>query len=99
MADMENRDLSRCFPRRFGEPYTTADGATVVPVIRQPRPGQADGDALGVFVVHGGQVVWSPVVDADRIALIGVITGLVAATLGSLAVLRRPPWPVLTIRR
>ncbi len=35
-------------------------------------------------------------VDADRIALIGVITGLIAAVLASLAVLRRPPWPDLS---
>lgn len=89
-------------PRRggrvFGEPHTAADGATIIPVTRV-RPGQPDGDALGVFVIAGGKVVWSPVVDGDRIALIGVSTGFVAATLGCLAVLRRPPWPLVINRK
>jgi hypothetical protein len=31
--------------------------------------------------------------DANRIALIGVLTGLLAAVIASLAVLRQPPWP------
>ncbi|OCW87212.1 hypothetical protein GR168_12875 [Gordonia sp. JH63] len=32
------------------------------------------------------------------VALIGVITGLVAAALGSAAVLRQPPWPRMIVR-
>lgn len=36
--------------------------------------------------------------DTGRVALIGVITGLLAAVIGSLAVLRQPPWPRITIR-
>lgn len=36
--------------------------------------------------------------DANRIALIGVVTGLLAGVIGSLAVLRQPPWPRITIR-
>ena len=80
--------------RTFGEPLTTSDGVTVVPVTRTIH-GSADGDALGVFVIRGDEVVWSPVVDADCVALIGVVTGLVAATLGCIAVVRRPPWPDL----
>ncbi|MCV7099368.1 hypothetical protein [Mycobacterium palustre] len=71
----------------YGEPYQTADGATVIPVAKPP----------GVFVVHGGEAKWVPAVDNNRIALIGVITGLLAAVLGGLAVLRRPPWPQITI--
>jgi hypothetical protein len=35
--------------------------------------------------------------DANRIALIGVLTGLLAAVIASLAVLRQPPWPRITI--
>ena len=31
------------------------------------------------------------------VALIGVLTGLLAAVIGSLAVLRQPPWPRMTI--
>ncbi len=75
-------------PRRvFGEPYVTADGVTVIPV---ERP-------LGVFVVRAEGAQWVPAVDANRAALIGVVTGLLAAVIGSLAVLRQPPWPKMTI--
>ncbi|MEV7097559.1 hypothetical protein AB0M80_32380 [Amycolatopsis sp. NPDC051045] len=42
---------------------------------------------------------WEPAVDATRIALLAVGIGLVSATLGGLAVLRRPPWPDLRRRR
>ena len=51
---------------------------------------------VGVFVVHGGNGRWVPAVDTNRIALIGVITGLISAVLASVAVLRRPPWPDLS---
>jgi hypothetical protein len=73
--------------RVYGEPFETADGATVIPVAK-PR---------GVFVVHGGQASWVPAFDHTRIALIGVLTGLLAAVIGTLAVLRQPPWPRITI--
>ncbi len=73
--------------RVYGEPYETADGATVIPVVKP----------LGVFVVHQGKACWVPAVDGNRIALIGVITGLLAAVIGCLAVLRQPPWPKMTI--
>lgn len=79
--------------RVYGEPYRTADGGTVITVAKV-RGGTAT--PVGVFVVHGGTVSWVPVVDSNRVALIGVITGLIAAVLGSLAVLRRPPWPDLS---
>ncbi|MCW2663577.1 MAG: hypothetical protein JWP83_4729 [Mycobacterium sp.] len=72
--------------RVYGEPYETADGATVIPVAKPP----------GVFVVHQGKACWVPAVDGNRIALIGVITGLLAAVIASLAVLRQPPWPKMT---
>ena len=38
-----------------------------------------------------------PAVDGNLVALIGVVTGLLAAVIGSLAVLRQPPWPRITI--
>jgi hypothetical protein len=81
----------------FAEPYLTPDGATVIPVakVRGAR-GTTTAKPLGVFVIHDGQTSWVPAVDADRIALIGVLTGLVAAVIGTLAVLRRPPWPDLS---
>ncbi|MBU8812638.1 hypothetical protein [Mycolicibacterium goodii] len=74
----------------FGEPYVTPDGATVIPVStlgrRGPRP-------AGVFVVKDGEPVWAPAVDTTRIALLGELIGLVAATLATVAMVRRPPWP------
>ncbi len=97
--------------RVYGEPYETADGATVIPVAKiRGRTAGSDSGApnergaggfsavpVGVFVVHGGQASWVPAVDVNRIALIGVVTGLLAAAIGSLAVLRQPPWPRITI--
>jgi len=74
--------------RTFAEPYLTPDGTTVIPVSKGSRP-------LGVYVIRDGQASWLPAVDGNRIATIGVITGLLAAVLGCLAVLRRPPWPDL----
>jgi hypothetical protein len=79
--------------RVYGEPYRTADGATLIPVSKV-RAGSAR--PVGVFVIQGGSAQWIAAVDSDRIALIGVITGLVAALLGSAALLRRPPWPDLS---
>lgn len=80
--------------RVYGEPYQTPDGTTVLPVIKP----------LGVFVIRDGEASWRPAMDANRIALIGVITGLLAAVIGSLAVLigslavlRQPPWPRMTV--
>ncbi|MFZ1161907.1 MAG: hypothetical protein WAO18_06595 [Mycobacterium sp.] len=79
--------------RVYGEPYRTADGGTVIPVAKV-HAGTAT--PMGVFVIHGGTARWVAAVDGNRIALIGVITGLIAAVIGSLAVLRRPPWPDLS---
>jgi hypothetical protein len=73
--------------RAYGTPYQTPDGATVV-LVEKPA---------GMFVVHGGEASWVPAIDGNRIALIGVITGLLAAVIGTLAVLRQPPWPLITI--
>ena len=71
----------------YGESYQTADAATVIPVAKP----------LGVFVIRGGEASWVPAVDQSRIALVGVLTGLLAAVIGALAVLREPPWPRITI--
>ncbi len=88
----------------YGQPYETADGVTVVPVARvrgRTRPGAADPDLrvnarpVGVFVIKDGEASWVPAVDSTRIAMIGALTGLVAATFASLAMVRRPPWPDL----
>jgi hypothetical protein len=79
--------------RVYGEAYQTADGGTIIPVERVRGGGARP---LGVFVVYGGSARWVPAIDSDRIALIGVITGLIAAVLGSMALVRRPPWPDLS---
>ncbi|MDQ7806427.1 hypothetical protein Q5425_22020 [Amycolatopsis sp. A133] len=75
-------------PRLFGDPHETPDGTTVITVSRP----------AGVFVIRDGQAKWEPAVDATRVAVLAVTTGLVAATLGALAVLHRPPWPDLRRR-
>lgn len=79
----------------FRDPVVTESGATVLPVCRVRGESAAP---VGVYVLHGDQVTWRPAVDATRIARLGVLTGFVAAALGSLAVLRRPPWPDISIR-
>lgn len=77
-----------------GEPIVT-DNATLIPVTRH-RGGTST--TVGMFVIRPNGTTWVPVVDADRIATIGVTTGFVAATLGCLAVLRKPPWPDVRMR-
>jgi hypothetical protein len=79
--------------RVYGEPYRTADGATVIPV---SKVGAGSSAPVGVFVIKGDSAQWIAAVDVYPLALIGVVTGLLAAVLGSLAVLRRPPWPDLS---
>ncbi|WP_232836172.1 hypothetical protein [Mycolicibacterium smegmatis] len=76
--------------RVFGEPYVTPDGATVIPVSTVGRHGARP---AGVFVVTDGKPVWEPAVDSTRIAMLGELIGLVAATLATVAMVRRPPWP------
>jgi hypothetical protein len=79
--------------RVYGEPYRMADGGTVITVAKV-RAGNST--PVGVFVVHEGTARWVPAVDANRIALIGVMTGLLCGVIASVAVLRRPPWPDLS---
>jgi len=90
--------------RVFGEVYETADGATVIPVTNvrgASKPGVSDGRSAlsakpaGVFVIKDGQATWVPVVDAGRIAMMGILVGLVSAALAGVAMVRRPPWPDL----
>ena len=79
--------------RVYGEPYRMADGGTVITVAKVHA---GNSTPVGVFVVHGGTAQWVPAVDTNRIALIGIVTGLLSAVIGCLAVLRRPPWPDLS---
>jgi hypothetical protein len=71
--------------RVFGQPYETADGATVIPVLRPP----------GVFVVKDGKSIFTPAVNGERLAMMGILVGLISAALAGLAMVRRPPWPDL----
>jgi len=50
---------------------------------------------VGVFVVKDGVPVWSPATDDTRVALLGIIVGLVATVLVGITMVRRPPWPDL----
>jgi hypothetical protein len=96
-VDIKNFDLTKQGAGRvFGDPYE-AGGVTIIPVarIRRNRSGKAAPRALGLYAVHGGEVTWHPAIDHDRVALIGVLTGFVAALLGTMAMVRRPPWPDL----
>lgn len=70
---------------QFGQQYQTPDGATVIPVSKP----------VGVFVVKDGKPVWSPAVDGTRLAMMGILVGLVSATFAGIAMVRRPPWPDL----
>jgi hypothetical protein len=69
----------------FGREYQTPDGATVIPVSKP----------VGVFVIKDGSPIWSPAADGTRIAMMGILVGLVAASLAGIAMVRRPPWPDL----
>jgi hypothetical protein len=92
----------------YSQPYEIADGTTVIAVAKvrgKVRPVKANAleatteevavhaKPVGVFVLRGGDVKWEPAVDATAIAFVGVLTGLVAATFATLAMVRRPPWP------
>ncbi|QWF85246.1 GerW family sporulation protein [Amycolatopsis sp. CA-230715] len=84
-------------PRVFGEAYETASGTTIIPVSRTSGFGRSV-TPVGAFVVHDGTAEWVPAVDNTRIALLGGLVGLAAAVISTLAVLRRPPWPDLSVR-
>lgn len=78
----------------FGEPYECGDGVVIVTVSRQLWGGRLR--PVGMYTVRVDSTVWTPAVDANWHSLIGVSAGFVAALLGTLAVLRRPPWPEMT---
>lgn len=84
--------------RVFGEPYDRPDGATVIPVARITGGNRPKATPLGVFVVREDEATWTPVVDRTRVALLGALIGLVAAGLAAGAMLRRPPWPNVSIQ-
>lgn len=69
----------------FGVKYETDDGTTVIPVSKP----------VGVFVIKDGKGTWQSATDDTRIALFGILVGLVASILAGAAMVRRPPWPDL----
>ena len=69
----------------FGQSYQTPDGATIIPLSHPP----------GIFVVKDGKPIWTAASNDTRIALFGILVGLVAATLAGVTMVRRPPWPDL----
>lgn len=80
----------------YGEPYQTPDGATVITVSRR-RAGLAS--PVGVCVIRGESARFLPTVEPDRVAVLAVSTGLLAAVITCLTLLRRPPWPDLRAGR
>jgi hypothetical protein len=90
--------------RVYGQPYEAADGTMIIPVAKlrsrsalgaddsRTRPGAKP---LGVFVVKDGRASFVPAVDSSRIAMMGILVGLVSAALAGVAMVRRPPWPDL----
>jgi hypothetical protein len=80
----------------FGEPYETPDGATIIAVSRRSRWDRTTMRPVGIYVIRDGSAEWQPAIDATRIAMMGETIGLAAAVIGTLAVLRRPPWPDLS---
>jgi hypothetical protein len=83
----------------YSEPYQTPDGATIIAVsrirgkLRSHEEVAVRAKPIGVFVIRGSDVKWSPALDPTPLAILGVLTGLIAATLASVALVRRPPWP------
>ena len=80
---------------QYGEPVRIDDQTTVIPVSRRTIRGGST--PVGLYTITNGETVWTPAIDSGLIALIGVVTGLVAATFGSAAVFKQPPWPRMTI--
>lgn len=83
----------------YGEPHQTPDGTTVITAARVtawgPDGSRVTATPLGAMVIRGEKAKWVAAVDANRIGMVGVLTGLLSAVIASLAVLRRPPWPDL----
>jgi hypothetical protein len=89
---IDTLDVNTDASRVFGQPFETPDGTTVIPCTKV-RGGRVK--AAGVFVIKDGKVNFMPVVDGERIAMMGILVGLVSATLAGVAMVRRPPWPDL----
>ncbi|WP_243727404.1 hypothetical protein [Actinocrispum wychmicini] len=82
----------------FGEPYERPDGTVVIPVARAAGTRWGTARAIGVFVIHDGKATWVPAVDTTRVTSLALSIGLVAAFFSTIAMVRRPPWPNVSIR-
>ena len=77
--------------RVYGDPIER-EGLTIVPAADVRGGGGGGGDnqnnggggfglsarPVGVYIVKDGEVEWEPAVDASRIAMMGMLTGIVA---------------------
>ncbi|HET7521320.1 MAG TPA: spore germination protein GerW family protein [Candidatus Limnocylindria bacterium] len=77
--------------RVYGDPIER-EGLTIIPTADVRGGGGGGGDSqnnggggfgltarpVGAYVVRDGQVEWEPAVDASRIAMMGMLTGIVA---------------------
>ncbi|MGW0048456.1 hypothetical protein [Nocardia cyriacigeorgica] len=83
----------------YGEPFETADGATIITVAQRYGRFASGVRPVGIFTIRNGEAVWVPAVDVNRIALLGECLGLLSVVIVTLAILRRPPWPDLSRHR
>ncbi|WP_067679212.1 hypothetical protein [Nocardia miyunensis] len=99
MASNDNLDIPAAVADSaiFGTPHQTPDGATVITVARPGGRFRSGPRPLGAIVVQDGDSKWIPATDETRITLLALLIGFSAATLACAAVLRRPPWPDLTV--
>lgn len=81
----------------WGDPITIDDQTTIVHATRETRDGRTI--PVGALTISEGTTTWTPAFDGTLLALAGIGVGLVAATLGTLAVLRSPPWLQITLTR
>ncbi|GAF51517.1 hypothetical protein [Rhodococcus wratislaviensis] len=81
----------------FGEPYEATNGTGIVTVSNKSW-GHRPEHPVGIYTINAENTMWTPAVDTSRHTLIGVCTGFAAAVIGTIAVLRRPPWPEMTER-
>jgi hypothetical protein len=85
-------------PYVYSPPQQTNDGSTVITVSKvRTRGGSVVASPVGVFVIHNGKPTFQPAIDSGRIALVGALTGLVAAAFATFAMIKRPPWPDISI--
>jgi uncharacterized spore protein YtfJ len=75
----------------FGDPIER-DGITLIPAAKVSAMGGGGGDSennggggfglrarpVGAYIVRGSEVTWEPAVDVTRMAIMGMVTGIIA---------------------